>query len=151
MKKNDELESFLRSKAATAPEAEPEVDWEARKNKWLDETEKLYGLVWKWLEPLAREGTIRCSREPMTVEEDNIGSYRVDVLTLSIGKQRVEFRPKGTQFEGVDGLVDVSGQRAVRTLVLKRGQWFVVEKAMLLKTFPFNKDSFRDLLQDVMV
>jgi len=148
MSKASNLQEFLRSKAATAPEAE--IDWAAEKAKWLQNIGRLYDLIAKWLGPLAEDGTVRYSKKPITLEEEGIGSYQVDILALSIGRQTVEVRPKGREFEGTEGIVEVRGRRAVRTLIIKHGQWLVVEKTMLLKTFPFNEDSFRDLLQDVM-
>jgi len=150
MKKNDELESFVRAKAATAAEAEPGIDWEARRDKWLDEIGKLYGLVRKWLEPLERDDTVRYSTSPITIDEDYIGSYQAERLILLIAKQRVELRPKGTLIVGAEGRVDVRGQRAARSIILKGNQWFVLERVPELKTVPFNKKAFKNILQEVM-
>ena len=150
MDESNGLHAFLRSKAATAAQAEPEVDWQARKDKWLAHLARLHDLVRTWLEPLHHDGTVRCSTSHVTLEEDYIGAYQADVLTLVIGKQRVAFHPKGTLIVGADGRVDVRGQRAVRTIVLKGDGWFVVAQSPHLKTLPFNEDSFQDVLQEVM-
>ena len=150
MDEKNELHAFLRQKAASTTGTETEVDWEARKDKWLSHIAHLYKMIHKWIAPLKSDGTVRSQMSPLSLEEDYIGPYQVDVLALSIGKQCVEFHPKGTLIVGADGRVDVRGQRAVRTLVLKADQWFIVERSPRLKTLPFNEDSFQDLLREVM-
>jgi len=150
MSEHNTLQAFIRSKVASPPEPEAQIDWAHRKEEWLKAIDGLYDLVKSWLQPLESDDTLRFRLAKISLEEDQIGTYEVDVLTLLIGKQRVAFYPKGTLIIGADGRVDVRGQRAVRTLVLNGGRWFVVERAPRLKTLPFNDDSFQDLLREVM-
>lgn len=150
MSEQDTLQAFLRSKAASQEGTEEQIDWDARKERWLAAINDLYDLVKSWLQPLENDGTVRCQLAQIPLNEEYIGAYKVDVLTLLIGKQRIAFHPKGTLIIGADGRVDVRGQRAVRTLVLNDGEWFVVERAPRLRTLPFNEDSFQDLLREVM-
>jgi hypothetical protein len=144
------LHAFLRSKAAASPEPEENIDWEARKEEWLSNLNDLYALIRSWLRPLEEDGTLSYSITQVTLQEDYLGSYSVDALSLHIGNQRIEFYPKGTLIVGAEGRVDVRGPKAVRTLVLSNGQWSVVERSPRLKMLPFNEDSFQDMLQEVM-
>ena len=146
MSKKDALDAFLRSKASK----EPAIDWEAKKDQWLRRIAKLYDQIKRWLAPLERDGVVQYSLRTTTFEEGYIGSYQVEVLTLRIGRQRVEFRPKGTLIVGANGRVDVQGPRAVRTIVLQGDRWFLVERSPRLKALPFNKDSFQTVLEEVM-
>ena len=150
MDEDNGLHAFVRSKAAATAQAEPQPDWEARKQNWLRHLEDLHGLVRTWLQPLVHDGTVRCSTRPVSLEEDFIGEYQADALTLLIGNQSVAFHPKGTLIVGADGRVDVRGQRAVRTMVLKGGKWFVVEQSPQLRTLPFTEESFQRVLEEVM-
>ena len=152
MQTNEEngLHAFLRSKATASPEAEEDIDWQARKEKWLASLSDLYGLIKSWLRPLEKDGTLRYSSTQITLQEDYLGSYQVEALSLQIGKQKVDFYPKGTLIIGAEGRVDVRGQRAMRTIVLSDGKWSVVEQSPRLKMLPFNEDSFQDLLQEIM-
>jgi hypothetical protein len=150
MSKKDGLSAFLRSKAGETPYAEPGIDWEARKNTWLGDIAKLYAQVKEWLAPLERDGTVRYSSRTTTLREEYLDSYEVDVLTLLVGNQRVEFRPKGTLIVGANGRVDVQGQRALRTIILQKDQWYVVERSPRLKTVLFSEDAFQNILQEVM-
>jgi hypothetical protein len=146
MSKKDGLDAFLRSKAST----EPEIDWEARKDRWISEIMKLYDQIKEWLAPLEKDEVVRYSTLTMTLQEDPIGSYQVDVLMLLVGKQRVEFRPKGTLIVGANGRVDIQGPRAMRTIVLQDGRWLIVERSPRVKTRPFDKDSLETVLKEVM-
>ena len=150
MDENNGLHAFVRSKAAATAQAEPQIDWQARKQSWLQHLEELHELVRAWLHPLQHDGTVRCSTRPVTLEEDYIGEYQADALTLLIGNQSVAFHPKGTLIVGADGRVDVRGQRAVRTMVIKGGKWFVVEQSPQLRTLPFTEESFQRVLEEVM-
>jgi len=146
MSKRDGLDAFLRSKAST----EPEIDWEARKVKWLSDIAELYSRIKEWLSPLEKDAVVRYSTWTRTLEEDYIGSYQVEVLTLLVGKQRVEFRPKGTLIVGANGRVDIRGPRAVRSIVLQDDQWLMVERGPRVQTRPFDKDALESVLKEVM-
>lgn len=150
MNEENGLHAFLRSKAKTSTEPAEYIDWEKRKGKWLACLDDLYSLVKSWLTPLEQDNTVSYSITQTTLQEDYLGSYQVDVLSLHIGDQTVDFHPKGTLIIGAEGRVDVRGQRAIRTLVFNEGDWFVVERSPRLKMLPFNEDSFQDLLQEVM-
>lgn len=150
MCEKNELQAFLKQKAASTTPTPNEVDWKARKDKWLSQIAQLYKMIREWIAPLEKDKTVRFQMSHISLEEDYIGPYQVDVLALSIGKQCVEFHPKGTLIVGVDGRVDVRGLRGVRTLVLKGDQWLILERSPHLKTLPFNEDSFQDVLQEVM-
>ena len=150
MCEKNELQAFLKQKAASTTPTPNEVDWKAKKDKWLSQIAQLYKMIREWIAPLVKDKTVRFQTSSESLEEDNIGQYQVDVLTLFIGKQRVEFHPKGTLIIGANGRVDVQGQRGIRTLVFKADQWYIVERFPRLKTLPFNEDSFQDVLQEVM-
>jgi len=150
MNKENGLHAFLRSKATASSESEEEIDWQARKKKWLTSLSELYDLVKSWLRPLEKDGTLHYLSTPITLQEDYLGSYQVEALSLQIGKQKVDFYPKGTLIIAAEGRVDVRGPRAMRTLILSEGQWSVVERSPRLKMLPFNEDSFQDVLQEVM-
>ena len=145
-----DLEEFIRSKASSPAQGEPEIDWQARKSNWLKNIADLYAIIRKWLEPLERDGVVRFLTTNITLQEEQIGAYDVEVLTILIGKQKVSFYPKGTMIIGADGRIDIRGQRAVRTIIYNDGDWRLVERSPRLKVLPFNQNSFQDLLSEVM-
>lgn len=150
MEEQNGLQAFLKEKAASGVGGEPEVDWGARKRKWLANIDQLYGLIEQWLAPLVGDGTVKVLKSSVHLTEDYIGSYDVDVLAIIIGKQRVAFHPKAALIVGAQGRVDVRGPRAIRSLIVEDDTWSILERQPRLKTLPFNEDSFRDVLGEVM-
>ena len=150
MSKTTGLEAFIRSKAGGTTQGEPKIDWQTRKQDWLSNIADLYAVIRKWLQPLEKEGVLRFLTANITLQEEQIGAYGVEVLTILIGKQRVAFYPKGTLIIGAEGRIDIRGQRAVRTIIFNDGDWHLVERSPKLKVLPFNQNSFQDVLTEVM-
>jgi hypothetical protein len=150
MKKTTDLEEFIRSKARDTTQGEPKVDWQGRKQDWLRNIANLYANIRKWLNPLEKDGVLSFLTATITLQEEYIGTYSVEVLTILIGKQRVEFHPKGTLIIGAEGRIDIRGQRGVRTIIFNQKDWNLVERSPKLKVLPFNQDSFHDVLSEVM-
>ena len=149
MSEQSTLESVLRSKAAAGIKKEETTDWEKRKKLWIHAVEELYRNVRSWLAPLEIDGTLQSEMSSGSRSEEKIGSYQIDELTLLIGSQKVRFIPKATLIIGAEGRVDIHGNAGVRSLVLVKGQWFIVDRKPRL-VFPFNEDSFQDVLRDIM-
>lgn len=152
MNKINGLQAFLRSKAkeASLRQDEPEIDWNARKQKWLNGLSGLYAVVKNWLAPLERDGALRYLMASAKLTEECIGDYEADMLTILIGKQRVSFYPKGTLIVGAEGRVDIRGPRGIKSLVFNEGQWQVIEKYPRPRFVPFNQVSFKHILSEIM-
>jgi hypothetical protein len=144
-----ELQVFLTAKAKEdKPKAE--IDFELKKNKWLKNIGEFYDRIIDWLKPLADKGILSYEKTPNKIEEEPIGVYEVDNLTIHIGNQNVTFYPKGALIIGAEGRIDIRGRRAIRSIVLNNNEWSLVERSPRIKLAPFNELSFRDVLSEVM-
>jgi hypothetical protein len=90
------------------------------------------------------------------ITEDFIGTYSIPVLELSIGSERVEFRPKGVTVIGASGRVDIRGECSTVTLLKdtmsEEGGWTVVlHRVPRLMTAPLDRDSLKLALERVML
>jgi hypothetical protein len=150
MNKTDDLLSFLKTKASVPPLDQPKISGEERKRIWLKNLDELYTLIKGWLKPLEDDQLVRYWNEKIHLTEMYIGSYEVDVLNMHIGNQLISFYPKGTVIVGAEGRVDVQGEKSTRVIIFNENQWFVLQRANRPKTVPFNKESFQDLLREVM-
>ena len=150
MNEQSTLESFLRSKAAAGIKKEETTDWQKRKESWINSLYELYRNVQSWLALLEEDGTVQSKMSSGSRSEGKIGSYQIDELTLLIGNQEIRFIPKATLIIGAEGRVDIRGNAGVRSLILDKGQWFIVDRKPRLEIFPFNEDSFQDVLRDIM-
>jgi len=147
MKATESLVDFVRQKAE---KQEKGPDWDARRAKWQGDIAHLYGMVRGWLKPLESNRTIRVEEATVTLREDYLGTYKVPEMSILIGSQKVAFHPKGTLIVGAQGRVDVSGDASVRTLVVNRGKWAIVDRTEKVRLIPFTEASFRALLEEVM-
>lgn len=96
----------------------PSVDWEVKREQWVERLAQLYDDVADYLAEFTDSGAIDLRREPITLREEYLGTYEVDKLVLTIGARVIELRPIGTLLIGSAGRVDISGPRGVARLVL---------------------------------
>jgi hypothetical protein len=150
----DQLTEFLRSRKEQA--AKPEINWQARKDNWVRSVEGLYALVRKMLRKSIESKDVSVRTFEMEVTEDYIGTYTIPALELTVGGERVEFRPKGVLVIGAAGRVDIRGGRDTVTLVKNTdkagGEWsMVLQRVPHLRTVPFDQESLKDALERVML
>ena len=148
MSARESLVTYLREKAhTTSPD---QVDWDARRKKYLQEISALYRLIKTWLAQLEKEGSVTFHESQSVIEEDLIGLYKVKVLDLFVGKQRVSFAPMGLRVVGAEGRIDVKGQKDSVTLALVKGKWHILQRTPEPKLVAFTEESFRNLLESVL-
>ncbi len=90
------------------------------------------------------------------VTEDFIGGYDIPALALTVGGERVEFRPKGVTVIGASGRVDVRGDRDTVTLLkdapdIESGWTVVLQRVPHRTTVPLDRESLKDVLERVML
>jgi hypothetical protein len=150
----DQLADFLRHRKEHAPV--PDVDWQAKKDAWVHSVEKLYQLVRDMFRESIASDYVTVRTFDTEVTEDFIGTYSIPGLGLRIGSERVEFRPKGVTVIGVEGRVDMRGDREVLTLIKEqagdRNGWSIVlQRVPHFRTVPLDQESLTHALERVML
>lgn len=150
----DQLVEFLRGRRQHVENEK--IDWAAKRDAWILSVKGLYGVVEEMLQDSIASEDVAVRRFEIQVTEDFVGTYSVPVLELTVGNERVEFRPKGLTVIGVSGRVDILGARDRVTLLLDqqdaRSRWAVVlQRVPTLQTAPLNRESLRDALERVML
>jgi hypothetical protein len=135
----DQLIDFLRSKREQAPGPGP--DWQLKKDRWVQSVENLY----RFIEEMLGDAI---ASEDVTVEKFN--------LHVTVGGERVEFRPKGVTVIGASGRVDVRGDRDTVTLLkdapdIESGWTVVLHRVPHRTTVPLDRESLKDVLERVML
>ncbi|MEM7107894.1 MAG: hypothetical protein AAF519_06685 [Bacteroidota bacterium] len=84
-----------------------DVNWEKRKNDWLNSIETLYGRITGWFSDYESEGLVSFDYSEKTHSEDYIGEYSTKKLHLRFtnGKE-VVVEPMGTLIIGAWGRFD---------------------------------------------
>jgi hypothetical protein len=150
----DQLVDFLRIKKQQA--ASPEIDWQAKRDTWVRSVESLYALVQEMLRDSIESKDVTVRKFDTEVTEDFVGTYSIPVLELTVGTERVEFRPKGVTVIGASGRVDIRGERDAVTLLrdhpdLNSGWTVVLQRVPHLKTAQLDRESLKYALERVML
>jgi hypothetical protein len=146
---NQKLADLFRKKK-TQLEA---IDWDERRDKYLDDVKHLYDQIEKMLaEPIGQK-SVRLQRRPKQLTENYIGTYSVDDLILVIGNEQVRFSPRGRNIAGAAGRVDVVGERGEVALIVQPddSRWgFVQTRQPKLCIVTLDESTLAEILQLVM-
>jgi hypothetical protein len=150
----DQLVGFLRSKKEQA--ASPDVDWQARRDSWILSVQNLYRLVQEMLGDSIASEDVKVRTAEMQVNENFVGAYSIPVLELTVGSERVVFRPKGLLVIGAAGRVDISGELDSVTLLRdtddEQSGWTVVlQRVPRLTKVSLDRESLKYALERVML
>jgi len=149
----DQLVEFLRSKRDQTQA--PGVDWEEKRKAWIASVEDLYQRVKDLLRVSIDSGVVTIRPFDLEITEEFVGTYTIPALELTVGSERVEFRPMGVTVLGAAGRVDIRGERSVVTLLKDAAQqdgWtMVLSRLPRFKTEPFNRETLGYALEQVML
>lgn len=150
----DQLVDFLRGRKERASLSE--TDWEAKRVAWVEAVKSLYQLVQEMLRDSIAANDVSVRTFDVEVTEDFIGTYSVPVLELTVGGERLEFRPKGVTVIGAEGRVDIRGARDTVTLLRTSdktsSQWaVVVQRIPHLNLMPLDRETLKYAFEQVML
>lgn len=94
------------------------VDWDARREWWMEKLEALYSSVEEWMAPLTTDGTFILKRIEKTIKEEALGHYKTTRLEIALGSSKIILEPIGSIIIGAFGRVDVSGPNGKTRLIL---------------------------------
>lgn len=107
------------------------ADWDERKKRWLASIDSLYELV----DSIIVKGyqlakvEVKTSRRSVTLQENYLGAYNVDVYQIEIPslRKRILLSPVGTLLVQAYGRVDMELERRTIKLVMpKWDKWMIV-------------------------
>jgi hypothetical protein len=149
----NQLVDFLRSKKEQAPV--PDVDWQAKKDRWVRSVQSLYKLIQDMLRDSIAAEDVKVRMFDLQVTEEYIGTYSIPALELSVGSERVEFRPKGVTVIGAAGRVDIRGESDTITLLMDAangGGWtMILQRVPHLRMAELDRESLKYALERVML
>ena len=148
---NQNLTNLLRKKQQQS-KVGGAVDWDDRRDKYLQAVRDLYQQIETILAEPIHQKTITILRRPKQLAENFIGTYAVEDLILGIGNEQVRFSPRGRTTAGAAGRVDVLGERAEAMLIARPdAKWeFVQARQPTLRTVPLDDATLTEVLQIVM-
>ena len=94
------------------------VDWDEQREEWLSYLKQFYDMVNGFISDYVEAHQLSCTRKRKTLNEENIGSYDVDVLSIGINNITITLTPIGTVLLGGKGRVDMVGPKGKVKFVL---------------------------------
>jgi hypothetical protein len=148
------LVDFLR--ARRQQDTNQETDWNVKRETWVRSVESLYSRVEEMLREAIASKDVAVRRIATPITENFVGTYSIPVLEITIGNERVEFRPKGLIVIGASGRVDILGERDRVTLLRDQedansGWSLVLQRVPGLRTASLDRESLQHALERVML
>ena len=94
------------------------VDWDEQREEWLSYLKQFYDMVDGFISDYVEAHQLSCTRSKKTLNEGNIGSYDVDVLSIKISTITIILTPIGTLLLGGKGRIDMVGPKGKVKFVL---------------------------------
>jgi|SRR5580704_12515752 hypothetical protein len=132
-KGSKDFDAFVKRQQPTAAEPKP-IDWEKRRDEWLQHLEELYEQVESFLDEYLKSGNIKREYRETMLNEEYIGTYKAREMVLKIGRQEITLTPIGTLIIGARGRVDVVGPAGKTRFVLVNSE---LSKPSITVTFRF--------------
>ncbi|MCP4696107.1 MAG: hypothetical protein GY862_04560 [Gammaproteobacteria bacterium] len=111
-----ELDSFLTDTAKE--QSELVQDYQKDKNEWLAYIQSFYDQILVWLSPLIERNKIKYEYKPIKINEEYLGDYEANALSLRLASQEVVLEPIGGIIIGVKGRIDMRGSQGTVKLLL---------------------------------
>ncbi len=102
------FDEFINRQVNEKSDSKP-VDWDAKRDEWLEYLSKFYEKVEYFLKEYLDEKKLTRDYTEKTIFEEYIGSYSAKVLNIELGSHRLELEPVGTNIIGAKGRVDLIG------------------------------------------
>lgn len=120
MSKKD-FEEYLKKSQSQADEG-AEIDWGKKRDEWLDYLGQFYSRIQAFLKDYADTGNLSIGFHEKTINEELIGEYKTDSMTVKLKGDEVIFDPIGTNLIGAKGRVDMKGSAGTVKFVLVNKQ-----------------------------
>lgn len=103
------LDDFVDREARKHAARREEVDWDLRRERWLEKLGEFYDFVDSSLKKYVDRDKVRIIRGTKSLNEQYIGSYEAPTRLVEIGDNRISLDPVGAMLIGAYGRVDMRG------------------------------------------
>jgi len=112
-----DFDDFL-NKQAQEKNAGKQIDWDAKRNEWIEYLDQFYKTVEQFLSEYVENGKISYKYSEKKIIEDYIGEYSAKVIQIELGPHTIKLEPVGTNLIGAKGRVDLIGANGKVKFVL---------------------------------
>ena len=124
--------------------------WAESVQKWHRALADLYDHVETWTAASQTAGLLQCCREPVRMDEEEVGAYETERLVMCFGPTRLTLEPKGMRIIGANGRVDLEGRGKSIKLVLSKNTWHIAEDRPKPLLSPLTESSFTAAIESLL-
>ena len=103
------LDDFVDRATRKHTARQEEVDWDLRRERWLEKLGEFYGFVDSSLKKYVDRDKVRIIHGTKSLNEQYVGSYEAPTRLVEIGDNQISLDPVGTMLIGAYGRVDMRG------------------------------------------
>lgn len=111
-----DLQAFINTKKKKTEEAN--VNWDKKRDDWLDLLKELYNNIEVWLGELEDNDVVSYKYKNIKINEEYIGIYKTKKMIINIANEQISLEPIGTLLIGSKGRIDMTGKNGTVKLVL---------------------------------
>lgn len=115
----NELKNIIQSKKEHA-DSESIFDPKEQISDYITLTNNLYEMVKNAIRELIDEGLVSLKNESIIINEESLGEYKIDSLSILFSNEKIVFKPVGTMLIGSKGRVDMVGPKGIERFTLIR-------------------------------
>lgn len=135
------------------------TNWQDRKEQWLRSVAEFYEAIELWLRPYIQEKRLSYKLKKISLTEAHVGTYDVDMMTLSFAWQNVKINPVGTLLPNLRGRIDMEGAYGIVEFSIAEegedtfGKWKIYTYDCHCKMVEkdFTDENFFDALVGILV
>ncbi len=129
---------------------EPSVDWDKEKEDWIASVDALYKKIERWLKQAQDEDLLKIQYEDEELSEERLGSYKIRSMHIDSEFIRVKIRPVARIVIGGKGRLDMICGSKKMMIVRSDDKWKFAIRTPKFESWPLNKKSFTEILQEMM-
>ena len=111
---------FEKLKEIKTGEANGSLDWDTRRERWIQQVHHLFSQIQAWLSDYESQNYLSTSVTMKPLNEEHLGAYEIEVLTIKAGLRKVILDPVGSIVIGGEGRIDFyrSGEYSARFMLI---------------------------------
>ncbi len=131
---------------------EKKVDWDARREKWLESISNLYSSIGDFLKGPIENGFLKIdTSNKVQISEEHIGTYTAPMLKIYIGTDIISLEPKGTLIIGSYGRIDMKGPKGeIMIIEPEWNDWKFAQRTPKLETWKITKEIFEEVISKLV-
>ncbi len=131
------------------------IDWKQNKENWIKSVYDLFTTIEEeWIDELLDEGLLTVKNLPISINEENIGTYLINKIEIIYPNGSIVLEPVGADIIGGEGRIDfyLKGEFGKGLMLIlfhenDKDNWFLINKQQGYEQELLSKESFEKIIE----